>query len=147
MTGHSTSLRSLADQRTVLLTTFRRDGTPVGTPVSVAPDGDRVVFRTWDTAGKARRLRRDPQVEVAPSTWSGRPTGPGVRARARLLEGDEARRAARALARKHPLLHGVVVPLTHRLRRNRTLHFELRPVEDRPAEAAEGMGDRPRTGR
>jgi hypothetical protein len=54
------------------------------------------------------------------------PTGPAILARARRLEGAEARRAARLLARKHPLLHGVLVPLTHRLGRaktGKTVHF------------------------
>jgi PPOX class probable F420-dependent enzyme len=54
---------------TVLLTTHRRDGRAVTTPASSAFDGDRAFVRTWDTAGKAKRLRRDPNVEVAPSTF------------------------------------------------------------------------------
>jgi PPOX class probable F420-dependent enzyme len=124
-----TTLASLRTQPTVLLTTFRRDGTPVGTPVNIAVDGERAYFRTWDAAGKAKRLRRDPTVEIAPSTWNGRPTGPAMRARARLLDGAEAARAAALLAAKHPLLHGILVPLTHRLRRNRTVHYELTPLD------------------
>ena len=43
-------------QQTVLLTTFRRDGTPVGTPVSVAVEGNRAYFRTWESAGKLKRI-------------------------------------------------------------------------------------------
>jgi PPOX class probable F420-dependent enzyme len=117
-------------QWAVALTTFRRDGTPVSTPVSIAVDGDRAVFRSYEKAGKSRRLRRDPRVEVAPSTFRGRPTGPAVRGTARLLEGADDRRAARLLRRKHPVLHGVLVPLAHRLGRakyGRTIHFELIP--------------------
>src|SRR6187402_3319136 len=87
-----------ARQRTVLLTTFRRDGTPVGTPVSIAVEGDRAFFRTYDRAWKAKRLRRNPDVTIAPSTVRGKPTGPAIHARARLLNGDEAQHAARALA-------------------------------------------------
>jgi hypothetical protein len=71
-------------------------------------------------------------VEVAPSTAQGRSTGPGMQATARRLEGAEARRAARLLARKHPLLHGVLVPLTHRLGRpktGKTVHFQLTPLD------------------
>jgi len=118
-------------QRTVLLTSYRRNGTPVGTPVSIAVAGDRAYVRTWDTAWKVKRMRRNPSVAIAPSTWRGRATGPAMRARARLLDGEEATRAARLLRQKHPLLHGVVVPLMHRLRRNRTVHFELTPLDDR----------------
>ena len=46
---------------------------------------------------------------------------------ARRLEGDEARRAARTLRRRHPVLQGIVVPLAHRLLRCGTAHYELRP--------------------
>ncbi|MFD0744016.1 hypothetical protein ACFQ1L_20945 [Phytohabitans flavus] len=49
----------------------------------------------------------------------------------RLLHGEEDRYAARLLRAKHPFLHGVAVPLTHRLARGktgRTVHFELVPV-------------------
>jgi len=67
-----------------------------------------------------------PRVEVKPSTARGRPTGPGLQATARRLEAAESRRAARLLARKHPLLHGVLLPLTHRLgrasRTGKTIH-------------------------
>jgi PPOX class probable F420-dependent enzyme len=104
----------------------------VTTAVSLAVDtdggGDRAVFRSPANAGKVRRLRRNPAVEVAPSTFRGRPTGPAVTGTARLLEGAEARAAARMLRRKHPLLHGVLVPLAHRVgraRTGRTVHFEL----------------------
>jgi PPOX class probable F420-dependent enzyme len=127
----SITLAPFSTQRTVALTTFRRDGTPVSTPVSIAVDGDRAVFRSFAKAGKTHRIRRDPAVEVAPSTFGGRPTGPAVRGTARMLEGAEAQVAARLLRRKYPFLHGILVPLTHRLgrrRTGRTVHFELVPA-------------------
>jgi uncharacterized protein len=123
-----TTLQTLTDQKTVLLTTYKRDGTGVGTPVNVAVEGERGYFRTWDTAWKARRLRNNPEIELAPSTQTGKATGPAMRARARLLEGDEARHAARLIARKHPLLQRVIVPTFHRLTRKRTLHYEVTPT-------------------
>jgi PPOX class probable F420-dependent enzyme len=139
----STTLAPFTTQLTVALTTFRRDGTPVSTAVSIAVDGDRAVFRSFAKAGKTRRLRRDPTVEVAPSTFRGRPTGPAIRGTARLLDGDEAKAAARLLRRKYPLLHGVLVPLAHRLgrrRTGRTVHFELLPA---PVAATSGRAGAP----
>jgi PPOX class probable F420-dependent enzyme len=119
------SFAPLARQRTVLLTTFRRDGTPVGTPVSIVVEGDHAFVRTWDTAGKAKRIRSDPEVTIAPCTAGGRATGPPVPAHARILAGEESARAGRLLADKYPLLHGFFVPLVHRLRGNTTTHIEL----------------------
>jgi uncharacterized protein len=111
----------------VLLTSYRRDGTPVGTPVSLAVQGDRGFVRSPGTAWKVKRIRRDPRVEIAPCTVRGRPTGPPLAATARRLDGDEARHAARALRRRHPVLQGVLVPLAHKLLRCGTAHFEIRP--------------------
>lgn len=122
------ALELFVDQKTILLTTYRRDGTPVGTPVNIVVDGPRAFVRTWDTAWKLKRIRNNPEVEIAPSTFRGKPTGPAIRARARVLSGDESVYAGRLLARKYPIMHGFLVPLVHRLRRNTTMHIELTPT-------------------
>src|SRR6266568_4610224 len=86
----------------------------------------------YELAWKTRRLRNRSDVELMPSTARGKPTGAAIHGRARRLEGAEARQAAHALARKHPLLHGVLVPFMHRVgraRSGRTVHFELVPLE------------------
>ncbi|PRX46597.1 PPOX class probable F420-dependent enzyme [Prauserella shujinwangii] len=116
-------------QKTVALTTYRRDGTPGRSPVSIAVDGDRAYVRSFEASLKTRRLRRDPRAEIAPCTGRGRALpGDTVPVRMRLLDGAEYRHAARVLRRKYPLLHGVLVPLAHRLprpRTGRTVHFEV----------------------
>lgn len=122
------ALEPLRRTKTIQLTTYRRDGTPVATPVSIAFDGDRAFFRTWHTAGKAKRLRNDTRVEVVPATFRGEPTGPAIAAEATLLDGADARRAARALGGRHRLLQAILVPLGHRLMGVRTLHYELEPA-------------------
>jgi uncharacterized protein len=116
-------------QKTVLLTTYRRDGTAVGTPVHLVVVGDRAFFRTWDEAWKFKRLRNNPEATIAPSTARGKPTGSAIRVRARLVGAEEAPLAARALAGKYPFIHGVLVPLYHRLNRLTTVYFEVRPIE------------------
>jgi PPOX class probable F420-dependent enzyme len=122
----NTTLSPFTRQRAILLTTFKRDGSPVGTPVSIAVEGDHAFVRSYDRAGKAKRLRNNPNAEIAPSTMGGKPTGESVRAQLTLLDGDAAAHAARLLARKHPFLQGFAVPLFHRLKGYRTLHYELR---------------------
>ena len=132
-TAATPELEPFVRQKTALLTTYRRDGTAVGTPLSVAVEGDHAFIRSYEAAWKTKRIRNRPEVELAPATMRGKPRGPAIRARARRLEGAEARHAGHLLARKHPLLHGVVVPLAHRLGRSkfgRTVHFELVPLDD-----------------
>jgi hypothetical protein len=115
----------LRDQRTVLLTTYRRDGSPVGTPVNVAVGDGHAYIRTWDTSGKAKRLARQPKVAVAPSNPRGIQTGRTVSGTARLLTGEEARAAAQLIDRKYPIVQRILVPLAHRVRRLKTVHYEL----------------------
>ena len=77
---------ALAHERYISLTTFKRDGTPVSTPVwVVSDDGRRLLVwsgrRTW----KVRRLRRDPRVLVAPSSFRGAERGERIAGRARIV--------------------------------------------------------------
>jgi PPOX class probable F420-dependent enzyme len=116
---------SLAGANYVQLTTFRRDGRAVATPVHIVTAGDVAFFRTWDVAGKAKRLRHTSAARVAPSTFRGRPRGPAIRAEAYLLEGEASQRAARLLARKHPVLHGRLIPWYHRRRDWTTQQYRL----------------------
>src|SRR6266550_2440300 len=104
-------------QRTVLLSTYRRDGTPVGTPVNIVVDGDLAFVRTFDTAWKLKRIRNNPTVEIATST-----------AHVIRFSTAEHSRASRALNKKYPILHGVLVPLAHRLQGYKTVHIELTPL-------------------
>jgi PPOX class probable F420-dependent enzyme len=127
--GSSNPLTSLAPAWAVRLTTFRRDGTPVSTAVNVAVENGRVFFRTYEEAGKFKRLRNNPRVEVAPSTATGRATGPAMAATARLLTGTEDEHAAELIDRKHGIFQRGLVRLAHRVRGYHTRHFELLPIE------------------
>ncbi|GAA2415393.1 hypothetical protein GCM10010191_27010 [Actinomadura vinacea] len=118
-------METLAKQRTVRLTTYKRDGTPVGTAVNIVVSGELAYFRTYDKAWKSKRLHNNPHVTVAHSTFRGEATGPSVRGRTRLLSKAESKPIRRLLARKHPIQQGLVVPLTHKLLRYETLHYEL----------------------
>ena len=118
---------ALADERHILLRTRRRDGTPVPTPVHLVVDGARILVRTFDPSGKLKRIRTNPEVDIAPCTLRGRVTGPTVPATARILHGEESTRAAAALATKYPLLHGGLIPWYHRRKGLVTTQLELTP--------------------
>jgi PPOX class probable F420-dependent enzyme len=64
---------ALGDEKYILVTTFRRDGTPVATPTWVVPlEGGTVGFWTSSGSGKAKRLAHTPRVTVQPSDARGR---------------------------------------------------------------------------
>jgi uncharacterized protein len=123
----SSGLEPFIHQWTTLLTTFKRDGTAVGTPVNLAVDGDRAYFRSYDKAWKTKRLRNNPAVVIAPSTLRGKPTGPEVRGTTRLLGGEEERHAREVIAKKYPVFQRLLIPLGHRLSRYTTMHYEVIP--------------------
>ncbi|MDW5327139.1 PPOX class F420-dependent oxidoreductase [Plantactinospora sp. KLBMP9567] len=131
------ALAPFVRQKTILLTSYRRDGRAVGAPVSVVVDGDRAYVRSPGAGGKIKRIRNNPLVEIAPSTGSGKVTGPAVRMQAGFLDGAEFRHAGRLLRRKYPVLQGVFVPLLHRLGRakfGRTVHLVLTPMTGQSAQ-------------
>jgi uncharacterized protein len=124
----SPELERFVKARQVLLTTYRKDGTPVGTPVNVAVVGPVAYARTWDATGKIKRIRNNPQVEIAPCTGRGKVTGEPLKMTARILEGEESDRAGKAIEAKHPILQGRIVPWYHHWKHLGTTHLELTPL-------------------
>lgn len=92
----------LAGARYIALTTFRRSGAGVSTPVWFAErDGALYVYTDAD-AGKVKRLRHTARVRVAPCTVTGAVRGPALDARGRIVVDDAEAHAARAaLARRY----------------------------------------------
>src|SRR5271155_577828 len=83
---------ALFDAKYILLTTYRRDGTPVATPVwSVPLEEGKVGFWTSSGSGKAKRLTHTDRVTVQPCNARGHVkegTQP-IEATARLVTGSE----------------------------------------------------------
>jgi len=83
---------SLASERYISLTTFRRDGSAVATPVwVVSDDGRRLLVWTGASTWKAKRIRRDPHVLVAASSMRGRERGPRLEGSARIIDGVDVK--------------------------------------------------------
>lgn len=107
---------TLGNAHFVALTTFRRSGEPVSTPVWVARDGRELLVLTPRDSGKVRRLRADPRVELAPCSRFGavEPGAVVVRGTASVVDDDAP--ARRAVAVKHPVEHRVVLGVERALR-------------------------------
>jgi hypothetical protein len=116
-----TDLDVIAANEYVLLTTFRRTGTPVSSPVWIARDGDELVVITVDPAGKTKRLAHTSRVELQPCDVRGRvsegaPTYAGTAVVDRSPEGVAA--VKRVMARKYVLarLGDAIARVTDRFR-------------------------------
>ena len=117
------TLDDVAAEPFVSLTTFRRDGTPVPTPVWIARDGDTLVVTTPVNTGKVKRLRRDSRVELRPCNRRGAvPAGAMSASGAAEIVAPSARHLD-ALRRKYGLQYriGTVVERLVRGRRERAI--------------------------
>jgi uncharacterized protein len=77
----------------VLLTSFRRNGQGVGSPVGAVVADGKMYFMTPASSWKARRIAKNPRVTLALCTFQGNVLGPNVEGVARRLSGEEARHA------------------------------------------------------
>lgn len=122
-----TATAALGAQRFVSLTTFRKDGTPVATPVWITPDGGALLVTTPAESYKVKRLRHDPRVRLVPCGRTGK-----VREGARPVDGTaeivtdpaEASRMTALVRRKYGLEYRVMMlieRLATRRRRPRVL--------------------------
>lgn len=95
---------ALGDEKYILCTTYRRDGTPVPTPTWVVPlAGGTVGFWTSSGSGKAKRLAHTSRVTVQPCDARGRVregTSP-VAATAVLVDGPDLEPIRTAVVAKY----------------------------------------------
>ncbi|MFD7443964.1 PPOX class F420-dependent oxidoreductase [Streptomyces sp. NPDC059909] len=119
-------LQELDRAKYISLTTFRKDGTGVATPVWFAVEGRELYVWTRSDSWKVKRLRRDGRVTVAACDVRGRVAegAEAVEGTARLLDDADLKKVRKLLARKY------------------TWQFWL---VDRPA-AVVRLGRRPHTG-
>ncbi|WP_404954619.1 PPOX class F420-dependent oxidoreductase [Streptomyces sp. 147326] len=108
-------LEELGRARYVSLTTFRKDGTPVATPVWAVADGGELYVWTRTETWKVKRIRNNGRVAVTACDVRGRvQEGAPVReGEARLLDEAGLRRVRKLMSRKYTWQYWVVdVPAT-----------------------------------
>lgn len=98
------AVEELARGKYLSLSTFRRDGTAVATPVWLVRDGDALRVITQANSGKAKRLRNDSRVLVAPCDARGNLKGPQVEGTAVLEDAAETARTSRLIETRYGVL-------------------------------------------
>ena len=128
-------LDQLADERFVSLTTYRRNGAGVATPVWVARDGDALIVLTPESSYKVGRIRHDPRVRLVPSTRTGRvkDTGPAVEGAAAVVaDPAETQRQRDLIRRKYGWEYRVVLLAERLLARRQKPRVILRITKPGP---------------
>jgi len=92
---------AIQNQKYISLKTFRKTGVGVATPVWFGEEDGKLYVMTRHDLGKAKRIRNNPQVGVAPCTIRGAVTGPEFAATARILPPEEHARARKTINRKY----------------------------------------------
>ncbi|HZM81516.1 MAG TPA: PPOX class F420-dependent oxidoreductase [Candidatus Limnocylindrales bacterium] len=95
------SLDTLANSPYAMVTTFRKDGRAVGTPVWIVPFENGLAIWTVTTFGKVKRIRRNPHVTVATCDLRGNNVGEAAEATARILDGAGTAAVRDALRKKY----------------------------------------------
>lgn len=106
MTGPSQATKLselLKGQQFCLLTTFRKDGASVDTPMWFALEEETVYMSTMGESAKVKRLRRNARVALAPCDGGGRKKGPQIEGTGQVLDtrSEEGLRGEHLLARRY----------------------------------------------
>lgn len=96
-------MADVGSERFVSITTLRRDGTPVATPVWAVGAAGRLYVSTGSQTGKVRRIRHNPDVMLAPCTRRGAVTVPAVQAQAVIVPVGERPEIWRLFTAKYGL--------------------------------------------
>jgi uncharacterized protein len=123
----TTPFPNLQGQQYASLSTFRKSGDAVATPVWFALEGDKLYIVTMMKAGKTKRIRNNPRVQLAPCTSSGKLLGPSVDGTARVLSEREGVVAHQALLKKYGLFYRAF-GLLWSIQRNQTAYLEVSPA-------------------
>lgn len=103
-----TAFPTLTGHQYMSLTTFRKNGEPVPTPVWFAEQGGKIYVFTQGSSGKVKRIRNNGKVTLAPCKANGDVLGDAVPATAQIIE-DRVREAManRALRDKYKMLYQI----------------------------------------
>ncbi|WP_020524429.1 PPOX class F420-dependent oxidoreductase [Catelliglobosispora koreensis] len=113
-----TLLEEIAKSPYALVTTFRKNGNPVPTPVWIVPFEDGLGVWTVPHFGKVKRIRKNPAVTVATCDLRGNNAGPSMSGTASLLDFAGTQQVRAAIRRKYGLV-GRLTLLGSRIRRGK----------------------------
>jgi uncharacterized protein len=92
---------SISGQKYISVTTFRKSGEAVATPVWFAEENGKLYFMTRGDSVKVKRMRNNPQVRIAACTIRGKVTGPEFSGTARILPQEAWPAARKAVNKKY----------------------------------------------
>ncbi|TLS47094.1 PPOX class F420-dependent oxidoreductase [Streptomyces montanus] len=114
----TTALERLGTAKYLLITSYRKNGTEVATPVWVVRDGETLGAWTAADSWKVKRIRNRADILVGPCDVRGKPTGEQIPATAEVCDQEGTARYRDLIARKYGVL-GRLTLFGSRLRRGK----------------------------
>lgn len=119
-------LASFYHENVISLETYRKNGNPVRTPVWFLVENDVLIVHTGGNSGKVKRIRRNPEVRVAPSKFRGEPKADFIDGHAELITDPETVEKYYSLIYKKYGLMGSLTKLMQRFSRSKEKDVILR---------------------
>ena len=94
-------LDQFLDQKYINLETYKKDGTPVRTPVWFVIDNDLIYVITRDSTGKVKRLKNNQDVRIVSCSFKGEPKNEWVKGKTEMITGEEADKAIKLRKKKY----------------------------------------------
>ena len=94
-------LEQFLDQKYINLETYKKDETPIRTPVWFVIDKNLIYVITRDSTGKVKRLRNNQNVRIVPCSFKGEPKNEWVKGVAEKITGEEADKVIKLRKKKY----------------------------------------------
>ena len=94
-------LEQFLDQKYINLETYKKDGTPIRTPVWFVIGNDLIYVITRESTGKVKRLKHNQDVRIVPCSFKGQSKNEWVKGKAEIITGEEADKAIKLRKKKY----------------------------------------------
>ena len=94
-------LEQFLDQKYLNLETYKKDGTPIRTPVWFVIGNDLIYVITRESTGKVKRLKHNQDVRIVPCSFKGQSKNEWVKGKAEIITGEEADKAIKLRKKKY----------------------------------------------
>ena len=102
------NLDQFLDQKYINLETYKKDGTPVRTPVWFVINNNLIYVITRDSTGKVKRLENNQDVQIVSCSFKGKPKNEWIKGKAEKITGKEADIAIKLRKKKYGMSARVI---------------------------------------
>ena len=100
-------LEQFIEQKYINLETYKKDGTPIRTPVWFVIDNDLIYIITRDSTGKVKRLKNNQNIRIVPCSFTGKSKSEWINGIAQKITGEMAEKAIKLRKKKYGFSAGL----------------------------------------